>query len=144
MFFVPLFPVTSVFVFIYIYIIIIDFRRTIRTWHHRLEKELLSLIRRRLFRAKVLNSERASITSYPIVPSPDELQCGAILLSLSHFYIHFLLQWKHSNTNLPVLRISTLIINDNDYYSNNTKDYYCFCWSKTYSVTYRFLFIFGI
>lgn len=94
------------------------FRRMMHHWHR--TKELLSLIRRRVFRVKVLNSERVSI-SYPIVPSPDKLQCGAILLSLSYFYISFLLQWKHSNMNLLLLNQELLRL-----------------FLQTYSVIYRF------
>ena len=61
----------------------------------RSEKVDSSSKRRLVVPAKVLNSERASIIFYPIVPSPDKLHYGVILLTLSYLYVSFLLQWRH-------------------------------------------------
>lgn len=64
-----------------------SFRQMIRIWSHKLWNQHLNSIRRRAFRTKVLSSERASIISYLIVPSPDKLCYGVILLTLLYSYV---------------------------------------------------------
>ena len=66
-------------------------RQMTRIWNHTLWNQHLNLIRRRAFQTKVLSSERASIISYLIVPSPDKLRSGAILFTLL-YSVSFLLQ----------------------------------------------------